>query len=110
MKESREKPERKAIIYIFRGIFLFFSQDWYEQNIRHLKPKKLLSLFELAVLANVVHKEFPKYTLLKEQCYFLPGSFILPSNHFGVSSSSPAKLDKNKDLVHHIIKSLVSIE
>jgi hypothetical protein len=39
-------------------------------SVSQLKPKKTLSLFELGILANVIHEEDPNYFLLSRQCYW----------------------------------------
>lgn len=83
----------------FLGENYVFSQKWHGQNVRHLKPMKKLSLFELAVLADVVHNEFPKYKLLKEQCYFFAGLIYSAIEYrFGVASSS-SHVSTNQELV-----------
>jgi hypothetical protein len=73
----------------FLGEKYVFSVNWHGQYIRHLKPKKPLSLFELAILADVVHTQFPKYKLLREQCYYFSGLiYSVIEFHFGVQDSS----------------------
>jgi hypothetical protein len=48
----------------------------------------------------VVHKTFPKYTLLTEQCYFYAGIiYSVIEREFGVSSSSSARLNEDQKLV-----------
>jgi hypothetical protein len=89
----------------FMGEKFVFSANWHGQNIRHLKPKKRLSLFQLVILADVVHMEFPKYKLLREQCFFFAALiYSTIEYHFGVNSSSSTILsvveDPNHDLVH----------
>lgn len=85
----------------FLGENYVFSPNWQGRNIRHFKPKKKLSLLELAVLVDVVHQAFPNYTLLKEQCYFFAGLVYSALQYqFGISSSSSSKLNEDEDLVY----------
>lgn len=94
-----DHPDSSAIDQ-FLGERYVFSPNWHGQNIRHFKPKKTLSLFELAILADVVHNEFPKYTLLKEQCYFFAGLiYSVIEYRFGVASSSKSNEYQDRDLV-----------
>jgi hypothetical protein len=84
----------------FLGEKYVFSLNWHGQNIRHFKPKETLSLFELAILADVVHKTYPKYTLLKEQCYFYAGIvYSALEREYGISSCSSARLNEDRSLV-----------
>ena len=85
-----------------------------------------LSLFELGILINVIHKEKPNYSLLKYQCYwfvytvisvvemlwideldkkkpgFLSPKEYLPLDHLGTWRRMPI-IDLEVDLVHRVI-------
>ena len=54
----------------FLGEDFVYSPEWLGENIRALIPRRPLSLFEFTVLAHTMHCRYPKYTLLREQCYF----------------------------------------
>ena len=63
-----------------------------------IKPKNL-KLFQLVVLANIVNELYPRYSLLKEQCYFFAGVIIFTvEEKFGVlpGSSCLDTTDQNK--------------
>ena len=84
----------------FLGENFVFSSNWHGQNIRYFKPRKTLSLFQFAVLADVVSKSFPKYTLLREQCYFFAGLvYSAVEYEYGIGSSSSGLLNEDQDLV-----------
>ena len=89
----------------FLGEEMVFDKKWQGENIRYFKPKKPLSLFELALLANTVHEMFPDYSLLREQCYFFAAVVYLAAEHLaGVESGSP---EYSQGLLH-IDNSLLS--
>ena len=46
-------------------------------SVCQVVPEKDLSLFELGILANVIHEEDPKYCLLSRQCYWFVGTMLL---------------------------------
>lgn len=82
----------------FLGENYVFSANWHGQNIRHFKPKNPISLFQLAILADVVSKTYPKYTVFKEQCYFFSGLIYSALEYeFHIESSSSTKLNTDQD-------------
>jgi len=92
--------DKSPAIDQFLGENYVFSQNWHGENVRHLKPLKTLSLFELGILADVVHNAYPEYNVLREQCYFFAGLIYSAIQHlFEVSSSSSSMLNENQDLV-----------
>lgn len=65
------------------------------QNVQFFRPNRL-SLFEFAVLANVVHEMHPDYTYLGTQCYFYAELvYAAAKDHFGVRHS-----EENLDDAH----------
>lgn len=50
-----------------------FAYEYFKGNVgqvvREIVPQEL-SLFELGILADVVHSDCPSYNLLKNQCYW----------------------------------------
>ena len=74
----------------FLGEDFVYSPEWLGENIRALIPKKSLSLFQFAVLAHAVHCRYPKYTLLREQCYFFAGLvYSAVAEEFGSDTPGP---------------------
>jgi len=65
-----------------------------------------LTLFELAILAHVVHKEFPTYLLLGEDCYFY-AALVYQAAKIYFGARPVANPDKTQDdLIYHINKHL----
>jgi len=56
-----------------------YSPEWAGQNVRYFKPNRL-TLFELALLANVVHEEYPIPTIRVWEitATSMPALFMLP--------------------------------
>ena len=68
------------------------------ETVRIIKPK-FLTLFKLIVLADVVHRSYPLYLLLREQCFFFASIMVFAVEVlFGVSPtqdhSNLADMDK----------------
>ena len=77
----------------FLGESYALSPTWQGQNMRFFKPTRKLLLYELAVLADLVHNLYPTYTLLGEQCYFFAGLVFLVAKHrFGRDADEGADL------------------
>jgi len=102
LKLQLEQLRNSPAIDQFLGENFVFAKRWHGQNIRHMKPEKTLSLYELAILADLVHKEFPKYSILKDQCFFFAALIYSAVEYrFGNSLTSSANLmDETQDLVH----------
>jgi hypothetical protein len=94
----------------FLGQKFVFDSKWHGENVRHFKPKNRLSLYEVALLANLVHKEFPKYNLLTVQCFFYADLVYRALEHrFGSQSGSSENVKENQDdLKVHIDNSVLS--
>ena len=72
------------------------------QNVQYFKPNHL-SLFELALLANVVHDLYPTYSLLGRQCYFYANLVYTAAKiHFGVCPCPSKNIDETQDMVYII--------
>ena len=69
-ESSNKEDEHPPALDRLLGERHVYSKPWHGQNLRHFKPAKSLTLFELMVLANAAHELHPRYILLKEQCYF----------------------------------------
>jgi hypothetical protein len=53
----------------FLGESFATSHQWNGRNVQFFKPNNL-NLFELALLAHVVHEQYPTYSMLRNHCYF----------------------------------------
>lgn len=75
----------------FLGEKFALSPAWHGQCIRHFKPTTTFTLFQLALLADLVHNSYPNYTLLGEQCYFFAGLiYSAAKHHFGQNADENA--------------------
>jgi hypothetical protein len=82
----------EAVDAFLRPSFVF-SPGFQGENIRFLKPKQPLSLYQLAIIAKAVHQRYPTYEVLKDQCYFHAGViYSAVREHFG--SSCPETLQE----------------
>jgi hypothetical protein len=69
-RDSVEKlAQRQAYNRILGENFLCSKYYGCSKSVNFFKPKSL-NLFELVLLANVVHDLYPTYSLLSTQCYF----------------------------------------
>lgn len=71
--ESNDKFQNHFAEDVFLGEDYVYSMSRHAENLRHFKPGKELTLFDLAILAHTVHEKYPKYTVLKQQCFFFSG-------------------------------------
>jgi hypothetical protein len=74
----------------------FVSMAWWQgENMRYLKPDRM-TLYDLALLANVVHLLHPKYVLLRGQSYsYADLIYTAIKQHFGVHCSEDCKENQN---------------
>jgi hypothetical protein len=101
ISESLNKSDSIPALDRFLGKNNFVSSSRYHgQIVAYFKPHQL-TLFDLAVLAQVVHNMHPRYTILGEQCYFMPALSIL-QEIFGISPSQSA--DEKKTLYTRLIR------
>jgi hypothetical protein len=66
--DKKEKLENVAIDR-FLGEAKVFEKRWHGQIVQYFKPNDL-TLFQLAIIADVINKLFPTYTSLDKHCYF----------------------------------------
>jgi hypothetical protein len=90
--DSLDKMNTYQAVDRFLGQGYVYARGWHGQNLRLLKPSRPLSLFQLAIIAKVVHNQFGTYDVLKESCYFHAGViYSVVRRHFG--SASPEQED-----------------
>jgi hypothetical protein len=86
---SDESP-RKPAIDRFLGEDHVYMSWWQGENVRYFKPNRL-TLFEIALLANVVHKLHPEYSCLQDHSYhYVDLVYSAIEKHFGVCCSEDA--------------------
>jgi len=87
--ESMDKNDKREALDRFLGESYVDDQRYLSgRYVKQIKPKSL-NLFELVVLAHVVHREGPKYTRLKNNCFwFTTTLFDLVISIFGNDISS----------------------
>lgn len=85
-RDSVERlSQRQAHDRILGENFLYTEYYGCSKTVQFFKPK-CLNLFDLVLLANVVHDQFPTYSLLSTQCYFYSHLVYLAAReHFGCS-------------------------
>lgn len=82
----------------FLGQDFVYKKGWQGENMRYIIPNRL-SLFDLALLANVVHMLHPEYLHFKDQSYFYADLvYASIKEHFGVRYSEDAN-EKESRLV-----------
>lgn len=92
--ENNDKLQNHLAEDVFLGEDFVFAKSRHAENLRHFQPGKELTLFDLAILAHAVHKRYPKYTLLKEQCYFFSGIiYFAILSHCGLRLGSSSNHD-----------------
>jgi hypothetical protein len=95
-----DKSDDTPAVDRFLGQNYLRSPHYHGQIVAYFKPDKL-TIFEVILLAHVVHEMHPTYTLLGEQCYFYTRIIYAATQQiFGVSPSKSA--NENEDLVYFI--------
>jgi hypothetical protein len=104
--EKFQKYSDSAAVDQFLGEKFVFGIDRHGECVRYFKPKLRLSLFEVAILAEVIHQEYPKYVLLAESCYFFSAVLYQALEQiFGASesctfgASAPSITEDNSNVV-----------
>jgi hypothetical protein len=87
-KDKLDKFKRFTAIDRFAGESFVFSMERQGKCARYFKPKNPISLFEVAILAEVVHDKYPQYSLLRSQCYFYSSAIYQALEHYFGSSES----------------------
>lgn len=75
------------------------SMKYHGQNVQYFKPKRL-SLFELVLLAKVVHEKYPVYSLLYSQCFFYARLVYAAAESYAQVLTSENADKTQKDLVY----------
>ena len=78
VSDSLDKPPTTPADDRFLGESYASKPKWQGKNIRYIKPTRL-SLYELALLANAVHKLHPTY-----ECYYVDLVYNAVEQYFGV--------------------------
>ena len=100
MSDSLEKSDNTLAIDRFLGQNYLRSTRYHGQIVGYFKPH-LLTLFDLVLLAHVVHEMYPTYTLLGQQCFFYARLvYASIQKIFGISPLKSA--DENGCLVYSI--------
>ena len=73
------------------------SAQWPGKNVRYFKPDHL-TLFELVLIANVVHRMYPTSSVLGEQCHFYVRLVYTALEKYFCTSASKST-DESKDTV-----------
>ena len=98
--DSLDKSDNFPVVDRFLGQNYVHSAQWHGQIVRYFKPDHL-TLFELVLLANVVHETHPTSSILGEQSYFYVRLvYTALENLFCISASKSAH--ESKDLVCNI--------
>ena len=103
VSDTLTKVENLAIDR-FLGESMVYDKRWHAQNVQYFKPNDL-TLFQLAIVADVIHKLFPNYTSLDKHCYFYAGLVYAVAQQIG-GIRPLINADETKDDVYHIDKHL----
>jgi hypothetical protein len=68
--ESLNKNQNSLADDLFLDEDFVFHPSRHGQCMKYFQPRQELSLFDLALIADAVHKQSLKYTPLKKNCYF----------------------------------------
>ena len=101
VSDSLDKADNCPATDRFLGQNFVYDKRYASQNVQYFLPNHL-TLFELAILAHVVHMEYPTYSLLGEDCYFYATLvYQVAKTYFGACPLVNA--DKTQDnLIYHI--------
>ena len=98
--DSPGKSDQFPVVDRFLGQNYVHSAQWHGQIVRSLKPDHL-TLFELVLLAHVVHEMHPTSSILGEQsCFYVRLVYAALENLFCLSTSKSAH--ESKDLERNI--------
>ena len=75
-----------------------FVKEYLGQMLQYFKPRNL-SLFQLAVIAQVVHTSYPNYAILNTQCYYYATLVYAVAKKIGGIKASEGMDKENIDLV-----------
>lgn len=73
-------------------------KEYLGQILQYFKPRNL-SLFQLAVIAQVVHMSYPNYAILNTQCYYYAALVYAVAEKIGGIKASKDMDKENIDLV-----------
>jgi hypothetical protein len=75
------------------------SKEYHGLNVQYFKPNRL-TLFELVLLAKVIHEKNPLYSLLYSQCYFYAGLVYAAAESYAQVLISENADKTQKDLIY----------
>ena len=73
-------------------------KEYLGQVLQYFKPRNLF-LFQLAVIAQVVHKSYPNYAILNAQCYYYAALVYAVAEKLGGIEALEG-MDDNAELVN----------
>jgi hypothetical protein len=92
ISDSLDKIDYTPAYDYFEGQNTMRKKNYAEaETVRIIRPKNL-KLFQLVVLAHVVHKLHPRYALLRQQCFFFASVIVFTiEERFGVLPAQTAE-------------------